>query len=71
MPKEEILEYEGKVLELLPQASFKILLDNGYEVKAVISGRLRKNRIKILTGDRVRVAISPYDLSRGRVTFRL
>ena len=71
MPKEEILEYEGKVLELLPQASFKILLDNGHEVKAVISGRLRKNRIRILTGDRVRVAISPYDLSRGRVTFRL
>ncbi len=71
MPKEEILEYEGKVLELLPQASFKILLDNGHEVKAVISGKLRKNRIRILTGDRVRVAISPYDLSRGRVTFRL
>ena len=71
MPKEEILEYEGKVLELLPQASFKILLDNGHEVKAVISGKLRKNRIRILTGDRVKVAISPYDLSRGRVTFRL
>jgi|TARA_Y100000389_G_scaffold185792_1_gene205524 translation initiation factor IF-1 len=71
LPKEEILEYEGKVLELLPQASFKILLDNGHEVKAVISGKLRKNRIRILTGDRVRVAISPYDLSRGRVTFRL
>tara|TARA_E500000178_G_C17029323_1_gene759710 strand:- start:54 stop:269 length:216 start_codon:yes stop_codon:yes gene_type:complete len=71
LPKEEILEYEGKVLELLPQACFKILLDNGYEVKAVISGRLRKNRIRILTGDRVKVAISPYDLSRGRVTFRL
>ena len=71
MPKVEILEYEGKVLELLPQASFKILLDNGHEVKAVISGRLRKNRIRILTGDRVKVAISPYDLSRGRVTFRL
>jgi|TARA_Y100000992_G_scaffold94495_1_gene60795 translation initiation factor IF-1 len=71
LPKEEILEYEGKVLELLPQASFKILLDNGHEVKAVISGKLRKNRIRILTGDRVRVAISPYDLSRGRVIFRL
>ena len=71
MPKEQILEYEGKVVELLPQASFKILLDNGHEVKAVISGRLRKNRIRILTGDRVKVAISPYDLSRGRVTFRL
>ena len=71
MPKEDVLEYEGKVLELLPQASFKILLDNGHEVKAVISGKLRKNRIRILTGDRVRVAISPYDLSRGRVIFRL
>ena len=71
LPKEEILEYEGKVLELLPQASFKILLDNGHEVKAVISGRLRKNRIRILTGDRIKVAISPYDLTRGRVTFRL
>tara|TARA_B100001121_G_C18239531_1_gene412063 strand:- start:1 stop:216 length:216 start_codon:yes stop_codon:yes gene_type:complete len=71
LAKEEILEYEGKVLELLPQASFKILLDNGHEVKAVISGKLRKNRIRILTGDRVRVAISPYDLSRGRVIFRL
>ena len=71
MSKEEILEFEGKVLELLPQASFKILLDNGHEVKAVISGKLRKNRIRILTGDRVRVAISPYDLQRGRVIFRL
>ena len=66
-----MLEFEGKVLELLPQASFKILLDNGHEVKAVISGKLRKNRIRILTGDRVRVAISPYDLQRGRVIFRL
>tara|TARA_Y100000591_G_C21413819_1_gene488858 strand:- start:217 stop:417 length:201 start_codon:yes stop_codon:yes gene_type:complete len=65
LPKEEILEYEGKVLELLPQASFKILLDNGHEVKAVISGRLRKNRIRILTGDRVKVAISPYYLQGG------
>ena len=71
MAKEEILEYEGKVLELLAGASFKILLDNGHEVKAVISGKLRKNRIRILTGDRVKVAISPYDLTRGRVTFRL
>ncbi len=71
MPKEEILEYEGKVLELLPQANFKILLDNGHEIKAVISGKLRKNRIRILTGDRVKVAISPYDLTRGRVTYRI
>ncbi len=71
MPKEEVLEYEGKVIELLPQANFKILLDNGHEIKAVISGKLRKNRIRILTGDRVKVSISPYDLSRGRVTYRI
>ena len=71
MSKEEVLEYEGKVLELLPQANFKILLDNGHEIKAVISGKLRKNRIRILTGDRVKVAISPYDLTRGRVTYRI
>tara|TARA_B100000700_G_scaffold278036_1_gene325863 strand:- start:327 stop:542 length:216 start_codon:yes stop_codon:yes gene_type:complete len=71
LPKEEILEYEGKVIELLPQANFKIMLDNGHEIKAVISGKLRKNRIRILTGDRVKVAISPYDLTRGRVTYRI
>ncbi len=71
MPKEEVLEYEGKVIELLPQANFKILLDNGHEIKAVISGKLRKNRIRILTGDRVKVSISPYDLTRGRVTYRI
>ena len=71
MSKEQVLEYEGKVLELLPQAHFKILLDNGHEIKAVISGKLRKNRIRILTGDRVKVSISPYDLTRGRVTYRI
>ena len=71
MSKETVLEYEGKVLELLPQANFKILLDNGHEIKAVISGKLRKNRIRILTGDRVKVSISPYDLTRGRVTYRI
>ena len=71
MSKEEVLEYEGKVVELLPQANFKILLDNGHEIKAVISGKLRKNRIRILTGDRVKVSISPYDLTRGRVTYRI
>ena len=71
MSKEEVLEYEGKVNELLPPANFKILLDNGHEIKAVISGKLRKNRIRILTGDRVKVSISPYDLTRGRVTYRI
>jgi translation initiation factor IF-1 len=71
LAKEEVLEYEGKILELLPQASFKVLLDNGHEVIAVISGKLRKNRIRLLTGDRVKISISPYDLTRGRVTYRL
>ena len=71
MSKEEVLEYEGNVIELLPQANFKILLDNGHEITAVISGKLRKNRIRILTGDRVKVSISPYDLTRGRVTYRI
>ena len=70
MPKEELLEYEGKVIELLPQASFRILLDNGNEIRAVISGKMRKARIKILTNDRVKVAISPYNLALGRVTYR-
>jgi len=70
LAKEEILEFEGKVLELLPQASFKILLDNGHEVKAVISGKLRKNRIRVLQGDNVTVEMTPYDLTKGRIIFR-
>ena len=70
MPKEEILEYEGKVIELLPQANFKIMLDNGHEIKAVISGRLRKNRIRVLQGDNVTVEMTPYDLTKGRIIFR-
>ena len=70
MPKEEILEFEGKVIELLPQANFKILLDNGHEIKAVISGKLRKNRIRVLQGDNVTVEVTPYDLTKGRIIFR-
>ena len=70
MAKEETLEYDGVVKELLKNAMFKILLDNGHEVTAVTAGKLRKNRIRILRGDRVKIAVSPYDLSRGRVTFR-
>ena len=70
MVKEEILEYTGKVEELLPNAMFKIRLENGHVITAVTAGKLRKNRIRILSGDNVKVAISPYDLSRGRVIFR-
>ena len=70
MAKEETLEYEGVVKELLKNAMFKILLDNGHEITAVTSGRLRRNRIRVLQGDRVKVSVSPYDLTRGRVTFR-
>ena len=70
MAKEETLEYEGVVKELLKNAMFKILLDNGHEITAVTSGRLRRNRIRVLQGDRVKVTVSPYDLTRGRVTFR-
>ena len=70
MAKEETLEYDGVVRELLKNAMFKILLDNGHEVTAVTAGRLRRNRIRVLQGDRVKVSVSPYDLTKGRVTFR-
>lgn len=70
MAKEETLEYDGVVTNLLKNAMFTVRLDNGHEVTAVTGGRLRKNRIRILQGDRVKISVSPYDLSRGRVTFR-
>ena len=70
MVKESILEYDGVVMELLKNAMFKIRLDNGHEVTAVTAGKLRKNRIRILQNDRVKVSVSPYDLTKGRVTFR-
>jgi translation initiation factor IF-1 len=70
LAKEETLEYDGVVKELLKNAMFKILLNNGHDVIAVAAGRLRKNRIRVLQGDRVKVSVSPYDLTRGRVTFR-
>ena len=72
MPKnKEFIEVEGEVLELLPAASFKVRLDNGNEILAYLSGKMRMNRIRLLPGDRVRVEISPYDLSKGRITYRL
>ena len=69
--KQEFIEAEGEVLELLPAASFKVRLDNGNEILGHLSGRMRMNRIRLLPGDRVKVEISPYDLGKGRITYRL
>ena len=71
MPKQEQIELEGKVLEAMPNAMFKVELQNGHTVLAHISGKLRLNFIRILPGDRVMVELSPYDLTRGRITYRL
>ncbi|MFQ3534654.1 MAG: translation initiation factor IF-1 [Aggregatilineales bacterium] len=72
MPKESEskIEVEGEVIETLPNATFRVLLDNGHEVMAYLSGKMRKNFIRILLGDRVRVELSEYDLKRGRITYR-
>ncbi|MEA4890827.1 MAG: translation initiation factor IF-1 [Clostridiaceae bacterium] len=70
MTKEETIEVEGIVVDTLPNAVFKVKLENGHEITAHISGKLRQNYIKILTGDRVTIELSPYDLSRGRITWR-
>ncbi len=70
MAKEEAIEVEGVVTEALPNAMFRVELDNGHKVLAHISGKMRKNFIRILEGDRVSVEISPYDLTRGRITYR-
>lgn len=70
MAKEDVIEVEGIVKEALPSATFKVELDNGHIVLAKISGKLRMNYIKILPGDKVTMEISPYDLSRGRITWR-
>ncbi len=70
MPKEETIEVEGTVLEPLPNAMFRVELQNGHKVLAHISGKMRLNFIRILPGDRVTVEVSPYDLTRGRITYR-
>jgi translation initiation factor IF-1 len=70
MPKEEAIQVEGKVLETLPNAMFRVELENGHKVLAHISGKMRMHFIKILPGDRVTVELSPYDLTRGRIIFR-
>jgi translation initiation factor IF-1 len=70
MPKEKGVEVEGKVVETLPNAMFRVELDNGHEVLAHISGKIRMNFIRILPGDRVLLELSPYDLTRGRILYR-
>ncbi|RLF65052.1 MAG: translation initiation factor IF-1 [Thermoplasmata archaeon] len=70
MAKEESIEMEGIVLETLPNTTFKVELENGHVVTAHISGKIRKHYIRILTGDKVTVQLTPYDLSKGRITFR-
>lgn len=70
MSKADVIEVEGKVLEALPNAQFQVELTNGHQILAHISGKLRMNFIRILPGDKVTVEISPYDLSKGRITWR-
>ena len=68
--KDDIIEFEGEVIDTLPNTLFKVRLDNGHEIIAHISGKMRKHSIRILTGDRVKVEMTPYDLSKGRITYR-
>lgn len=70
LPKEDIIEVQGTVLETLPNAMFRVELDNGHKVLAHISGKMRMHYIKILPGDKVTLELSPYDLTRGRITYR-
>lgn len=70
MAKEEIIELEGKVVEVLPGGRFKVELDNGHVINGILSGKMRKNNIKVIQFDRVKVDMTPYDLTKGRITFR-
>ncbi|HEX7030550.1 MAG TPA: translation initiation factor IF-1 [Gammaproteobacteria bacterium] len=70
MAKEDAIQMEGEVLETLPNTTFRVKLDNGHVVTAHISGRMRKHYIRILTGDKVTVELTPYDLSKGRIVYR-
>ena len=70
MSKEELLQFEGLVVEVLPDARYRIELDNGHALVAYTAGKMKKNRIKTLAGDRVTVEVSPYDLEKGRLVFR-
>ena len=70
MAKDDIIEFEGKVIDVLPNSTFKVELENGHVVLCHISGKMRKNYIRILPGDKVKVELTPYDLNRGRIIFR-
>ena len=70
MAKEEMIEMEGVVSEVMPDTRFRVGLDNGHEIIAYVSGKMRKHRIRILAGDKVSIELTPYDLSKGRITFR-
>jgi translation initiation factor IF-1 len=70
MGKQDAIELEGTVSELLPNAMFRVAVPSGHEILATLAGNMRRNRIRVLAGDRVNVEVSPYDLTRGRITFR-
>lgn len=70
MAKEDLIEFDGVVAEVLPDSRFKVTLDSGHDIMAYASGRMKKNRIRILAGDRVTVEMTPYDLTKGRINFR-
>jgi translation initiation factor IF-1 len=70
MAKEEALEFEGQIIELLPEGRFRVRLENNHEILAYTAGKMKKNRIRSMVGDRVTVEMTPYDLERGRITFR-
>jgi translation initiation factor IF-1 len=70
MAKEEMIEMEGVVHEVMPDTRFRVGLDNGHSIVAYVSGKMRKHRIRILAGDKVSIELTPYDLSKGRITFR-
>ena len=70
MAKEEPLEFDGVVNELLPNATFRVELETGHEIIATMAGKMRKNRIRVLAGDKVQVQMTPYDLSKGRISYR-
>ena len=70
MSKQDLLEFKGTVIDLLPNAMFRVKLENNHEILAHTAGKLRKNRIRVLAGDKVNVKMTPYDLTKGRITFR-
>ena len=70
MTKEDLIEFDGTVVEVLPDSRYRVKLDNGHETMAYVAGRVKKNRIRIIAGDRVMLEMTPYDLTKSRITFR-